>query len=308
MDKQWVEKKTAEHKKKIEAEKAKLYEKVNACELIPEKAKKKLLKEIDRYEEEPYGTIHTFMIVLLKSMRDVDVEIEWFDDFINKELKLDNYIMLHRYRYFGHLLDSEPVEFDGDLLITDPCYFMKERDESTAPNFDDFMTHDYSNMSNKKLADSAYREDVRRYREAREKWDEENPRDWDVCDCGYSMEKLGFFHSMNRGTLYGDWGCTTYNSDTKEPIGHFTADAGQVGVFLLSELYNYNPEYADELETIEKNEKLYCTTILRDFKGTVQFVVEEEIPDKEYGVHVVGRGINKKTGKPFNFITSQTSL
>ena len=103
MDKQWVEKKTAEHKKKIEAEKAKLYEKVNACELIPEKAKKKLLKEIDRYEEEPYGTIHTFMIFLLKSMRDVDVEIELFDDFINKELKLDNYIMLHRYRYFGHL-------------------------------------------------------------------------------------------------------------------------------------------------------------------------------------------------------------
>ena len=58
----------------------------------------------------------------------------------------------------------------------------------------------------------------------------------------------------------------------------------------------------------EKNGKLYCTTILRDFKGTVRFIVKEEIPDKEYGVHVVGQGVNKKTGEPFNFITSQTSL
>ena len=308
MDKQWVEKKTAEHQKKIDAEKVILYEKINACELIPEQAKPALLKEIDRYEQEPYATIHTFMIVLLKKMRKIDVEIEWFHDFIDKELRLDNYIMLHRHRYFRHLLDSEPMEFEGDLLITDPCYFMKERDESTAPDWDAFMTHDYEHAGDSKEMKEAYKADVARYRQARDEWDDANPRDWDVCDCGNSMDKLGFVHSMNRSTLYGDWGCTTYNLDTKEPIGHFTADAGLVGVFLLEELRNYNPEYADELETIEKNGKLYCTTILRDFKGTVQFVVKEEEPDREYAVHVVGRGINKKTGEPFNFITSQTSL
>lgn len=308
MDIKWVENKTAEHQKKIDAEKAILYEKINACELIPEQAKPALLKEIDRYEQEPYATIHTFMIVLLKKMRKIDVEIEWFHDFIDKELRLDNYIMLHRHKYFRHLLDSEPMEFDGDLLITDPCYFIKERDESGAPDWDDFMTHDYEHADNSKEMKKAYEEDVKRYRQARDEWDEANPSDWDVCNCGDNMEKLGFVHSMNRSTLYGDWGCTTYNLDTKQPIGHFTADAGQVGVFLMEELRNYNPEYADELETIEKNGKLYCTTILRDFKGTVQFVVEEEEPDREYGVHVVGRGINKKTGEPFNFITSQTSL
>ena len=308
MNQEWVDNKTAKHLKKIKEEKTKLCEKISACEIIPEKIKPVLRREIDKYDNEPYGTIHTFMIVLLKKMRNVDVEIEWFDDFINKELKLQDYIMLHRYKYFGHLLDSEPMEFDGDLLITDPCYFMKERDESTAPNWDDFMSHDYEHAGKSKLIDEAYKADAARYRQARDEWDEANPRDWDICDCGYSMEKLGFVHSMNRSTLYGDWGCTTYNSDTKEPIGHFTADAGQVGVFLLEELRNYNPEYADELETIEKNGKLYCTTIIRDFKGTIQFIVEEEVPDREYGVHVVGKGINKKTGVPLNFITSQTSL
>ena len=64
-------------------------------------------------------------------------------------------------------LDGEPMEFDGDIIITDPCYIMKEDD------------------------------------------------DWATCAYGENMEALGITHYMTRDTLYGDWSCTTFDSDTK---------------------------------------------------------------------------------------------
>lgn len=40
------------------------------------------------------------------------------------------------------------------------------------------------------------------------------------------MEILGITKYLVRDTIYGDWSCTTFNSDNKEPIGEFCADAG----------------------------------------------------------------------------------
>ena len=36
--------------------------------------------------------------------------------------------------------------FDGDIIITDPCYIMKKRDYSSAPKWSDYMS--YSNIKN----------------------------------------------------------------------------------------------------------------------------------------------------------------
>ena len=122
------------------------------------------------------------------------------------------------------------------------------------------------------------------------------------------MGALGLKHYMSRSTIYGDWSCTTFNSDTKEPIGKFCADAGMVGVFDLNEVLEYNPEYDDYTE------KNWCVTLIKDFKGAVQFIVEEKkymYDGKQYVdcvVRVVGRGVNKVTGETLNFITSQTGL
>ena len=301
MDKAWVEKKTKDHMEKIAHMKADIVAKITACELIPESKKRWVLSVVDEYEKEPYITAHGMSIVLMKAMTDVDVEIEWFDDFIYKTLKLEDFIMAHRYKYFGHLLDSELVEFDGDIIITDPCYLIKERDESTAPKMETFQ-RDYSTMTQAQYK-KAYREDMKEYRKAFDVWAKTHPDDWETCEYGYNMAAIGMPHAMCRSTLYGDWGCTTYNSDTKEVLGHFTADAGEVGAFTLDEVLNYNPEYDDHINNT------YCVTLIKDFKGTVQFTVEEESPDHgDYIVRVVGKGVNKKTGLPLNFITSQTSL
>ena len=91
-------------------------------------------------------------------------------------------------------------EFDGDIIITDPCYIIRNENEIT-----------------------------------------EN--DWHYCECGEYMERLGIKNYLTHDTIFGDWGCTVFDSDTKKPLGHFCADAGLVSVFLLDEVLAYNPNF-----------------------------------------------------------------
>ena len=145
------------------------------------------------------------------------------------------------------------------------------------------------------------------YHKAKEQWDNDNMDDWQRCDYGDNMEILGINHYMTRDTIYGDWSCTVFdNSDTKErkkPIGRFCADAGLVSVLSLEEVLKYNPEYKVEDDS-------WSATVIRDFKGTVQFVVNksENATYEYFQVEIIGKGVNKKTGENINFISKQTGL
>lgn len=81
-------------------------------------------------------------------------------------------------------------EFDGDIIITDPCYIIRNENGITK-------------------------------------------NDWHYCEYGEYMERLGIKNYLTHDTIYGDWGCTVFDSDTKKPLGRFCADAGLVSVFLL---------------------------------------------------------------------------
>lgn len=118
------------------------------------------------------------------------------------------------------------VHFKGDIIITDPCYIMRAKHHGTTP-----ITED----------------------------------DWEACDYGENMEVFGFTNYLTHSTLYGDWSCTTFNSDTKKPIGEFCADAGMVSVFLLDEVLKYNPDFNYHIE------KPWTTTLIKDFDGDICF-------------------------------------
>lgn len=221
---------------------------------------------------------------------------------------------------YERYMDSEPVEFDGDIIITDPGYIVIEPDTSDEPKWEDFYKYkrqedypDYDPVTKQsKLCNKAYKD----YKAAIAKWDAEHPRDWERCSYGQDMSVLGLKTWMTRDTIYGDWSCHTFNQDTKEPIGQFCADAGLVGVFLLEEVLKYNPEFDYHIE------RKRTTTLIKDFHGTVRFVVNENSgtweDDSEYhkkgdtwvdyDVQVIGDGINKVTGEPIRFITKQTGL
>lgn len=68
---------------------------------------------------------------------------------------------------------THSMEFDGDIIITDPCYIIRAKHHGTTP-----ITQD----------------------------------DWDACNYGESMEILGIEHYMTRDTLYGDWSCSLLES------------------------------------------------------------------------------------------------
>ena len=156
---------------------------------------------------------------------------------------------------------SEPTYFEGDIIITDPCYIMKDN------------------------------------------------KDWDKCDCGDHLELLGIEHFMTRDTIYGDWSCTVFDLNNKhEELGEFCADAGRVSVILLDDVLRYNPNFNYHTE------RPWTTTLIRDFKGTVQFVIKEDKyeydgePKVEYEVEVVGHGVNIRAGNPIDFLGRQTGF
>ena len=209
---------------------------------------------------------------------------------------------------FDKYLDSEPVMFNGDIIITDPCYVIKEQDpevDANRPKWDDFHTysHDYEYPDYDGTESKTYIEEHNKFYKALTEYDNEHEDDWTRSDFGSDMDTLGIHTYITKPTIYGDWSCRTFNPYTGENYGEFCADAGLVSVFLLDEVLKYNPKFDYHFE------RQWTTTWIKNFSGSVQIVVEEEKHRhdefSEYIVKVVGNGHDTSTGEPITFITEQ---
>lgn len=210
--------------------------------------------------------------------------------------------------------------FEGTVVITDPCYIIK-KNPIKYPDEKDFGLP--ASISNKLFKDYSTPEELA-YKDALDKYYEESRKydDWDKCDWGENMEVLGIHNYISKSTIYGDWSCSTYQTE-EEPkefmesilqilndnlengedsedwipyegkyIGEFCADAGLVGVFLLDEILAYNPEWKSWIE-----EHPWCATIIKDFEGEVEYYIDKVDED----AHIVGTG-------NINFYTVQTGI
>lgn len=157
-----------------------------------------------------------------------------------------------------------------DIIITDPCYIIKEKPKkkTTYINYRDYDLIKKNGWDVKNLTISQVLESFKSYREfdklsseLRESWEKDD--DWRKCHHGDRMDLLGINNYLISDTIYGDWSCTTFNTDTKESIGNFCADAGMVGVFLLDEVLKYNPDYDDHIN------KTWTTTLIKNFTGEI---------------------------------------
>lgn len=140
------------------------------------------------------------------------------------------------------------------IIITDPCYIVNNCTEKN-PNPVPFT---------KEAVESPNYEEIR---EAYYDWEEEH-NDWKKCAYGSNMEALGISNYICRDTLYGDWSCSTYNTDTKECIGNFCADAGLVAVFELDEIRAYNSNIDKWIE-----DHSWCVTVIKNFTGNIDFKI-----------------------------------
>lgn len=156
------------------------------------------------------------------------------------------------------------VRLDGDIVITDPCYF---DDKWYREHYLDTIDYDDNHLVKNNL--------------------------------------FGFKHPhIHSETLYGDWGCTVWNTNTKEQIGSFCADAGLVIVCHLDDVKNIVSNVEQWIEQYQG-----CATIIRDFHGDVSIVWEpDQFVDPNNGkveyyleCKVVGIG-------NINFIGEQTSM
>lgn len=346
MDHAWVDAKNNEVKNKYERQKKETFDKLVSSEYLTGKDRERALSKFEKGDFYGIDLITDTLYLDFEddegNLTEKSMECKKWHDSLNLG-SLDNYTENPYDRY----LDSEPMEFDGDIIITDPCYICKEKEEiGTYPNPKDFMSYenvkDYPDsaiLTDDKLLEPSdsdddaaaikklmiklgigsryvseqYNAEQVNYKQALEKYREDNLSDWALCNCGFEMEKLGIHHYMTRDTLYGDWSCTTFDCDTKKEIGKFCADAGLVSVILLEDVLKYNPGFDNHLN------KVWTTTWIKDFKGTVQFIVKRDSGvydddsvyhkkgDKweDYSVEVVGTGINKKTNEPIHFLGMQ---
>lgn len=189
------------------------------------------------------------------------------------------------------------VHFEDDIIITDPCYLIKKRDESTRPKWDDYMSYqsmyEYPDLDKKTNISKLFREEYEKLEKADKIWDKAHPDDYDICEEYEDMSKLGFEKEfLVRDTIYGDWSCTTFDVDTKKKLGKFCADSGMVCVCAMSDVRKYNPEFENVLKTAP-----HIATVIKNFNGDVCFKYTENGDE----VYVQGTG-------NVNFKTKQTGL
>ena len=274
MTKEWCETKNKEIQEEYKKAVSKLHDFI--INFLDEKNIKLSDKDINYLKNDASMLgVHAYNLFFRSLARKMGVEFDsinicidkTFYDLVIKVSDLSSSINKNGECYaFDYLLDTEIVEFDGNVLVTDPCYILKE--------------------------------------------DADADRDeWEYCNYGDSLEKLGITKFVTNRTLYGDWSCTMYNFDTKKAVGEFCVDAGLVSIMDFDQALAYNNEGVKEL--IEKS---WCATVIRNFKGTGQVKVKEikymhegkEHTDYEAYVELIG--VNKNTGKDVHYISAQTGL
>lgn len=229
--------------------------------------------------------------------------------------------------------NPKKIHFENrDIIITDPCYIIKHEE----PKYT-YEEERESWLKIHELTKPIELEKLAYMTELENKWEENPPTISEIAEAKnkvkkfekdirdieerysvdktdntkYEVEEWGLTNYIYRNTIYGDWSCTTFDTDTNKPIGEFCADAGQVGVFDLEEVLRYNPDFDYHIN----KDKSHTTTLIKNFTGDVWFEVDKHEGTyktttkyhkegekwTDFSVHVVGKG-------NINFRTSQTGF
>ena len=103
------------------------------------------------------------------------------------------------------------MKFKGDIIITDPCYIIKEQEQIKFPNYSDYGISDETYRTGRDMLSDSEKVLVGNYQKiVNEYYIEYNKHDdWSRCDYGDNMKVLGIENYLCASTEYGDWSCTT---------------------------------------------------------------------------------------------------
>lgn len=167
------------------------------------------------------------------------------------------------------------MEFNGTIIITDPCYVAKDEDWGKR---DMSRSFDYANN---KVNIDVFTDYI---------WDNTGVGDgkWLISqlnDVKGSIELEDFVERIE-DAYYNFFENTTVDNqvklenltNSKSIVGRFCVDSGSYGVFYLDEVLNYNPQFLT-------NYGDWCYTIIKDFIGDVSVYM-----DSRDHFHILGVG------------------
>lgn len=189
----------------------------------------------------------------------------------------------------------------GDVVITDPFYFVKSdklENTETKPKREDYYPKEWNFGSSIEIDSDNFDISLaceHEYHKACQVWSESNPSEWDICNYGDNLNILGFKNWLTSPTIYGPWGCSVYERRSNKRLGRFCSDTGAVGVYLLSEILEYNPNY----DTYRR--KPWTATVIPNFDGIIMIVNFGGKDEGSSDIRVIGKG-------SVNFYTKQTDF
>ena len=172
------------------------------------------------------------------------------------------------------------MKFKGDILITDPCYIIRDGNDGFKEGItkDDWKHSEYGeNLSNLGITDYLTENSG-------------GDGSWEVLkanDPKEALVKYGTMWSLLNGIDSHSWP-ERYEAaerdldnylDSFECMGKFCADSGTTSIMNLDQVRKYNPDID---EWIKKHD--HCATIIHDFDGEI---TTEEI---DHGIHIIGEG------------------
>lgn len=173
------------------------------------------------------------------------------------------------------------MKFKGTIIITDPCYIIKDDDWSSSNYGENLQKFGFTNYITKPTIYGDWSCTVYKTNKNSEEvityiQDLFNRIDESTKDSFEVPEELS----------------NEFNEFEKEfeTLGEFCADAGLVGVYLLDEVLNYNKDFNKWIK-----DHPWCVTVIPDFDGEIEYKSGENTS------YLVGKG-------NINFLTLQTGL
>ncbi len=171
------------------------------------------------------------------------------------------------------------MNFKGDIIITDPCYVIKDEHwEKSNYGLDlsqfGFTRYITNNTLYGDWSCSTYTTDKDIIEQLNQLYAlYEEVKKYDAGSLKYSEECIKI------KKLYDNW----------RELGRFCADAGMVSVLYLDEVLKYNPEFNYHIN------RPWTTTLIRDFNGDIDKMIIDR------NLHIIGKG-------NINFFTIQTGF
>lgn len=186
---------------------------------------------------------------------------------------------------------------EGHIIICDPFYIVRDViDESTSPKLEDFVPVDCTpEMLRNDEISLLYKYGMEDYFYELENWKKTAVSDWDKCEYGRKLDKLGFKNYCVAELGYGFGSYGVYEAATNLFIGQFCSDTGLVGAFSLEEILCYDESF-DKFNTMP-----WAICFIPNYTGSIHIVNKNDKTGVEADINIVGNGNMKFYSKMVGF-------